>query len=178
MGRPLPGFAVRLAEDGEILVKGSGFHGYLNQPPVDDPWLATGDLGDLDEEGYLYVQGRKKSVIINSFGRNISPEWVEAEMLGDPAIAQIAVFGDGLPWLSAVVTPAPESTPLEIQRAIDLVNQRLPEYARIHGYVIGSGFTLENGELTSNGRPIHQVIEQHFKTRLEALYAPGHAVFL
>jgi long-chain acyl-CoA synthetase len=171
VGKVLNPYQVRIADDGEILIKGSGFPGYLhasNAEPVE--WLATGDLGHLDDDGYLFVNGRKRQVIINSFSRNISPEWVESEMLGEPAISQIAVFGNDRSFLTAVITPAENATSQDLAAALARVNQKLPDYARILGHVRGDGFSPLRNELTANGRPRHEEIYQNYQVQLEQLY--------
>ena len=175
VGRVLNHYQVKITEDGEVLIKGTGFPGYLHaSDPEPAEWLATGDLGHLDDDGYLFINGRKRQVIINSFGRNISPEWVESEMLGEPAISQIAVFGNDRPYLTAVITPAESATSQDIQAAFARVNQHLPDYARVRGHVTGSGFNPLQNELTANGRPRHQEIHQNYQAQLEQLYEVQH----
>lgn len=175
VGRVLNHYQLKTTEDGEILIKGTGFPGYLHASDAEPAeWLATGDLGHLDDDGYLFINGRKRQVIITSFGRNISPEWVESEMLGEPAISQIAVFGNDRPYLTAVITPAESATSQDIQAAFARVNQHLPDYARVLGHVTGSGFSPLQNELTANGRPRHQEIHQNYQVRLEQLYEVQH----
>ncbi len=85
VGRPLPHVEVRLADDGEVLIKGSTLLGYLGEAPHADEWWPSGDLGEFDEEGFLYLKGRKKHQFVTSFGRNVNPEWVEAELTSAPS---------------------------------------------------------------------------------------------
>jgi len=170
-GKPLPGMEIRIETNGEILVRGSGFRGYLGHPTADE-WLATGDLGHLDEEGFLHVRGRKKQLIINSLGRNISPEWVEAELLAEPEIHQAAVFGEGLPSLVAVLTPAPGVDGSAVEVAVERANGRLPGYAQIGKWIEGKGFHRETGELTANGRLRRNVIHERYRSQLEELHEP------
>lgn len=172
VGRLLPHCQLRIGEDGEIFIKGATFSGYVHAEPVPpDSWLSSGDLGYLDDDGYLYINGRKREVIITSFGRNVSPEWVEAELLAEPAIAQAAVFGNQRPFLSAVLVPAAGVTPQDLQAAISRCNARLPDYARVMGSVLAQQpFNAAQGELTANGRPRRQVIHAHYQTMLEKSY--------
>ncbi len=135
--------------DGEIQIKNPGFLGYIGETAPD--LFATGDLGRMDEDGFLSVTGRKKNVLITSYGRNISPEWVEAALLTQPAIAQVIVYGDAQPFLSALIVPT--STDADIQRAIDTVNKTIPDYARIKDFQIVTPFTVQEGTLTGTGRP-------------------------
>ena len=97
VGRPLPHVEVRLAEDGEVLVRGSTLLGYLGEPPPEPAWWPTGDLGHFDADGYLHILGRKKNQFITSLGRNVNPEWVEAELTQDGTILQAYVQGRGSP---------------------------------------------------------------------------------
>jgi long-chain acyl-CoA synthetase len=108
VGRPIPGVAVTIARDGEILVRGGNVSpGYWRDPVataelIDDAgWLHTGDLGELDATGRLRVNGRKKDLIISAYGKNISPEEIETTLRMDPLIAQAVVVGDGRPYLTA-----------------------------------------------------------------------------
>jgi long-subunit acyl-CoA synthetase (AMP-forming) len=107
VGRVLPHARLRIVPDGEVMIRGASFVGYLGDAASDDStrWWASGDLGHLDQDGYLYLSGRRRSCFISGFGRNIAPEWVECELLQDPAIAQAAVFGEARPWNAAVLVP-------------------------------------------------------------------------
>jgi len=165
VGKPLPHVAVRIKESGEIVITGAAFNGYLNEAAINpQAELATGDLGYLDEEGYLYVTGRLRSRIITGFGRNVSPEWIESELLSDPLIAQAAVFGNDLPYLVAVLVPASEDiSKADIESVIADVNERLPDYARIGAHVMASSpFSIVSGEMAASGSPCRAAIEQHY----------------
>jgi long-subunit acyl-CoA synthetase (AMP-forming) len=138
------------------------------QPPR---CLATGDLGYLDDDGFLYVSGRLKNMFITSFGRNVSPEWVEAELCEEPAIAQAAVFGEARPWNVAVIVPAPGAQRDAVCSAVEAANRRLPDYARIGDWLIAARpFTPGNGELTTNGRNRRAAILTRYHLELDALY--------
>lgn len=175
-GRPLPHVHVRIADDGEVLVSGSLYSGYLGEtgePPGGQPLpeLATGDLGYLDADGYLYLRGRKRHVFITSFGRNVAPEWVECELQAQAAIAQSAVFGEARPFNVAVIVPRAGYTPSAVGRAVAAANARLPDYARIGRYLLaGQPFSTANGLLTGNGRVRRDRVGRHYGQALEAFY--------
>jgi long-subunit acyl-CoA synthetase (AMP-forming) len=105
VGRVLPHARLRVAADGELEIAGSLFAGYLGDPTPVPAWWPTGDLGRIDGDGFVHVQGRKKNVLITGFGRNVSPEWIETALRSHPAVLQSVVFGDGEPALSAVLWP-------------------------------------------------------------------------
>lgn len=154
-GAPLPHARVRIAADGEIEVAGSLFAGYLGDAAAAGEWWPTGDLGHLDADGFLHVDGRKKNLLITAFGRNVSPEWVETALRGHPAIGQAVVFGDGQPTLSAVLWPlAADADDALLQAAVDAANAQLPDYARVQRWARADApFTAESGMATANGRP-------------------------
>jgi long-chain acyl-CoA synthetase len=161
-GRPLPHARLRIAGDGEILIGGSLFSGYLGDAaPVAD-WWPSGDLGHLDADGYLHVSGRKKNLLITAFGRNVSPEWVETALRGQPAVLQAVVFGDGEPALSAVLWPTrSDADDAALQAAVDAANATLPDYARIARWTRGrAAFDARSGLATANGRPQRDAIQQ------------------
>lgn len=149
VGRPLSHIALSIAEDGEIMIAGSGYLGTVGHARMPGP-IATGDLGVLDDDGRVRLLGRKSNLIITSFGRNISPEWVEAVLTGQPAIAQAMVEGDGRRALRALIVPA--SSTANVAEAIAQANAALPEYARIERWRLGRPFTPLDGTLTGNGR--------------------------
>ncbi|WP_018608924.1 AMP-binding protein [Uliginosibacterium gangwonense] len=172
VGKPLPHVRIEIDHDGEILVRGVHFLGYLGESPEDvTPVLHTGDLGYMDEEGYLYVSGRKKNMFITSFGRNVSPEWVERELLAQTGLLQAAVFGEAKPFNVAVIVAHPSMSPSDIHSAMTAANLRLPDYAQVaHWIAVSQPFAPENGLLTSNGRPRRPEIAAAYSTELEALY--------
>ena len=132
---------------------------------------ATGDLGYLDADGFLHVTGRRKNMFITSFGRNVSPEWIESELCDEPPIAQAAVFGEARPWNVAVIVPTPTATPRQVAVAIDSVNGRLPDYARVGDYVLADEpFAPRNGQSTTNGRIRRPALWNCYRARLNALY--------
>ncbi len=172
VGKPLPNRKIRIAADGEIEVSGQGALLYLDAAPVHRDWLPTGDLGHLDADGYLFVDGRKKNVLITGYGRNVSPEWPEALLMAEKSIAQAVVLGDGRAELGAIVVPMhAQVTPSIVETALAAANARLPDYARIrHWLFADEPFTPANGLATANGRPRREAIQDKYQTRLDALY--------
>jgi long-subunit acyl-CoA synthetase (AMP-forming) len=158
VGRPLPHVQVRI-------------HGHEIEVKTGDRWLATGDLGRLDDHGYLYIEGRRKHVLITAYGRNVSPEWPEAELLAGSAIAQAAVFGEAQPSLCALLVPAgPEVDDGAIEAQVQAANRRLPDYARIGRWLRAEApFTPQNGLATPNGRVRREAVWETYGARLDGL---------
>jgi long-subunit acyl-CoA synthetase (AMP-forming) len=157
-GRPLPHCRVRIAADGEIEVGGNLFLGYLGDRDLGDrrpppAWWQTGDLGELDADGFLHVRGRKKNVLITGYGRNVSPEWVEAALRSEPVVGQAVVFGESQPALSAVIWPSVPGVPdAVVDAAVAAANAHLPDYAQVHTWVRGAvPFDAEHGMSTRTG---------------------------
>ncbi|MBI2305952.1 MAG: AMP-binding protein [Rhodocyclales bacterium] len=188
VGRPLDHVALRV-EDGEIVVAARAFLGYLGtEAPHQDAAgerrdFTTGDLGRLDTNGHVHLSGRRKNLLITSFGRNVAPEWVEAALLAQPAVAQAVVSGEARPWLAAVLVAAPGAGPAQLADAVAHANAGLPDYARIGGWLAAEPFTPHNGQATGNGRPLRAAILNHHGAALAALYQesfpeeePAHAV--
>jgi pyrroloquinoline quinone (PQQ) biosynthesis protein C len=146
-GRALPHVNIAL-ENGEIIIRNPGFLGYVGEPHSGP--FHTGDLGELDEKGFLSITGRKKNVLITSYGRNVSPEWVESVLLAQPEITQAFVYGDAQPYLSSLIVPS--RVDADISRAIERANASLPDYAQIHHTTMTAPFTPQDGTLTGNGR--------------------------
>jgi long-subunit acyl-CoA synthetase (AMP-forming) len=170
VGRPLPHAEVTIDAEGEIHVAGAVIGSYAGDKQALGR-LATGDLGHLDADGFLYVSGRRKNMFITSFGRNVSPEWVEAELCEEPGVAQAAVFGEARPWNVAVIVPSPGAQREQLREAIDAANRRLPDYARIGDWLVAARpFTSGNGELTTNGRNRRAAIWSRYRLEIDALY--------
>lgn len=171
VGKPLQHASVRINGEGELEVAGSYYEGYLGQQNGAIPtWLPTGDLANIDSEGFVTITGRKKNLLISSFGRNISPEWVESELLGQAGILQAAVFGEAKPWLVAVVV-APQLSDTALGEAVDRANSGLPDYAQVSRYVrAAEPFSPANGLATSNGRNKRDAIAQYYNSIIENLY--------
>ncbi|MDH4096539.1 MAG: AMP-binding protein, partial [Betaproteobacteria bacterium] len=167
VGRPLAHTRVRLDDGGEIVASG----------------VRTGDLGRLDDDGFLYVEGRRKHVIITSFGRNVAPEWPEAELAASGAVAQCAVFGEAQPSLGAVLVPrSPAMSDATLHAEVQRANARLPDYARIGCWIRADApFSAATGTLTSNGRVRRDAVWARYGARLAAQFSirtgvPAHAV--
>jgi len=168
VGRALPHVEIRIADDGEVLIKGSALLGYLGEPPHTDDWWPSGDLGEFDPEGFLYLTGRKKHQFVSSFGRNVNPEWVEAELTQRRHIAQAFVYGEAMPGNHALLWPhRADCTDEELAAAVAEVNESLPNYAQVHHWTrLGQPFTPANGFLTANGRPRRDAIIEHYRAQL------------
>lgn len=154
-GRLLPHVKAHII-DGEIVVKNTAFAGYLGDDTSPPTEWHTGDLGTIDQDGFIALHGRKKNVIITSYGRNISPEWIESKLLAQGEIAQAVVYGDGSSQIGALIVPALKDAPIE--KVIAHTNAELPEYARIGSFEIIAPFTCDNGLLTANGRIMRHAI--------------------
>jgi len=177
VGRVLPHLSVSIAGDGEVVVGPDAFLGYVGGPPRSGP-LRTGDLGSIDADGFLAIDGRKSNLLITAFGRNVSPEWVESELAAEPEIGQAAVFGEAARDLCAVVVPGRAEVPAEaIQAAIDRANRRLPVYAHVGRWTLSAPFALARGELTANGRLRRAAIHETHRTFIDNLSRPSDALF-
>jgi long-subunit acyl-CoA synthetase (AMP-forming) len=173
VGRPLPHVRIAIDAGGEVLVEGGGFGGYLGEtePPAAGGAWRTGDLGYLDDEGYLYLLGRRRNVFITPMGRNVSPEWVERELILEPAIRQAMVVGEGRPCNLALITPAPGVDAAGIEQGIARVNRLLPDYARIaHHRVTDEPFSTANGQLSGTGRIRRDKVLATYAQVIEASY--------
>jgi long-subunit acyl-CoA synthetase (AMP-forming) len=174
VGRPLPHARLRLDPQGEIHVQGALMGGYVGAPSLGaNAEIATGDLGELDAEGFVYVRGRLKNLFINSFGRNLSPEWIESELTQEPAIGQAVACGEAQPQIVALVAPAHAGVPAAaIAAAVRRANARLPAYARVARYhVMTERLTVANGLLTGNGRPRRERILERYLDTIAQLHA-------
>jgi long-subunit acyl-CoA synthetase (AMP-forming) len=161
VGRVLPHCRVRIATSGEIEIADAvsdtllgGAAGTAGQ------WHPTGDLGRLDEDGFVWIDGRRRNVFITGFGRNVSPEWVEASLESEPAIARAVVYGEALDSPVAVLWPAARDLGIEaLGRAVREANLRLPDYARVGRWMVSSRpFDADSGMATPNGRPRRDAI--------------------
>lgn len=173
VGKPLPHVRVSI-EEGEVVVSGNPFLGYVGEPASWYPKaINTGDLGYIDDAGFLHLHGRKKNLLISSFGRNISPEWVESELLAGPLIAQAIVVGDAQPYCAALIhARRPDIQDKDIQIWIDSINQRLPDYARVRYWArLEKSLAAVSGLLTENGRPRRVAIQAHFADEIASLFA-------
>ncbi|MCZ7434448.1 AMP-dependent synthetase/ligase [Streptomyces sp. WMMC1477] len=202
VGRPVPGTAVRIADDGEVLVRGGiVFTSYWNneaatREALSDGWFVTGDLGTLDDDGYLTITGRKKDIIVTSGGKNVSPAVLEDRLRSRPPVGQCLVVGDNRPCVGALITLDPEAvehwlavrkrprdTPFErlredpelladIGRAVEHANEAVSRAESIRTFRLVPGeFTEENGMLTPSLKVKRQAVLTAFAEEVEALYA-------
>jgi long-chain acyl-CoA synthetase len=175
VGKPLPHIRINFAGDGEVLIRGTPWHGYLGEGgyPHAPDFIATGDLGYLDADGFLFLTGRKKNLFITSFGRNVAPEWVEGELVAHPGIVQAAIFGEARPFNCAVIVALPGTPQDVIEAALDTANHGLPDYARVRAWIAAAEpFTSGNGMSTPNGRLRRSAILGRYAAQIDALYQP------
>lgn len=170
VGKPLPHTRIRISEQGEVLVSGVLFDGYLQHADAPGEW-ATGDLGYLDPDGYLFITGRRRSTYATAFGRNVSPEWVESELLASGIIAQAAVFGEARPFNAAVLFALPHVSDTAIDRAVQETNSRLPDYACIGRWTrAAEPFTAANDLASAAGAVHREAVAHRYRDALYALY--------
>jgi long-subunit acyl-CoA synthetase (AMP-forming) len=192
VGPPVPGVEVKLAEDGEVMVRGSQvMKGYRNMPEktaetfTEDGWLLTGDVGELDERGYLKIVDRKKELIINAAGKNMSPANIEAKVkAASTLVAQVVAIGDGRSYNVALITLDPETLAMrgaaeddpaiaeEVAAAVEEANQRLSRVEQIKRHKIIPGEWEPGGdELTPTMKLKRRPIERKYDAEIEALYS-------
>lgn len=200
VGAPLPGVGIRIADDGEILIKGNNvFRGYFNNPEAtaaafSDGWFTTGDIGELDAQGYLRITGRKKEILVTAGGKNVAPAVLEDALRAHPLISQCIVVGDAKPFVAALLTLDAEMWPgwagnngldglsLEqarsnpvvqgaLQQAVDTANLGVSKAESIRKFAVLDGdFTEENGYLTPSLKLRRNVVMRDFAAEVEALY--------
>ena len=178
VGRPLPHISVRVDEQGQIIIGNIRFAGYIGQ--ADSSGLhewPSGDLGRVDDNGYVYITARQHSAYSTAYGRNVSPEWVESELDSAPIIAQSSVFGEGKKHNIAVIVPASANTPdNEIRSSIEQANARLPDYARIANWVRAEQpFTTQNQQRAPAGSLRRERIYLAYQHRIEPLFSGTQA---
>jgi long-subunit acyl-CoA synthetase (AMP-forming) len=171
VGRPLPHVKLSFAGDGEVHAEGALFLGYCPAgAPVTPPW-PTGDIGRVDGDGYVYLEGRKKDFFVTSYGRNVSPEWIETALNAEPEIAQAWVSGEARPWIAAVVSPRDGTPDIAVNSAIERVNASLPDYARVQRWIRSrQPFSADRGELTANGRLRRHALRKRYGSQIASLY--------
>ncbi len=201
VGLPVPGVELRLSDDGEILARGPNIaSGYYQRPEataevfLDDGWFATGDIGEIDADGFLRITDRKKDLLVTAGGKNVAPQNIENLLKGDPLISQAMVYGDRRPFLTAVLTLDMEAatayarelgisgeTAAELaanpqvrtllEGRVERVNQRLAPYESIKKFVIArEDFTEASNELTPTLKVKRQVVTQKYQAELDQLY--------
>lgn len=200
VGPPLPGTAVRLAADGEVEVKGPHvFRGYHGNPTAaaeafDDGWFRTGDLGTLDEDGFLRITGRKKEIIVTAGGKNVAPAVLEDRLRAHPLVSQCVVVGDQRPFIGALITLDAEALPgwlaahghpvvdadaartepavlAAIDEAVERANKAVSRAESIRKYrLLESDLTIANGYLTPKMSVKRNVVLKDFAGEVEALY--------
>ena len=199
VGPAFPDVEVKIAEDGEILVRGElNMQGYWNAPELTaetlrDGWVHTGDIGVLDEDGYIKITDRKKDIIVNSGGDNVSPQRVEGILVFEPELSQAMVYGDKRPHLVAVLVPDEafisswakendrkadlselsdsEKFHARLREAIDRANARLSPLEQVRRFIVAEeGFTTENSLMTPSLKIRRHEIRKIYEERLEALY--------
>jgi long-chain acyl-CoA synthetase len=197
IGKLLPGVEARISEDGELLLRSPClFAGYLNDAATTaevlrDGWLHTGDIAHIDHEGYLFITGRKKELIVSSTGKKIYPSRVENLFKTEPLVSQVLLIGDRLPYLTALFTINPiaaaslkgmegfagnlaEAKPVqaEIHTAVARVNKQLAPFEQVRKYrVLPRDFTIEQGELTATMKVRRTRAMENFKDHIDELYA-------
>ncbi|WGH93994.1 AMP-dependent synthetase/ligase [Auritidibacter ignavus] len=202
VGRPIPGNAIKIADDGEVLAKGvSVMRGYRNRPDLADStftdgWFATGDLGELDEDGYLSITGRKKELIVTAGGKNVSPSQLEDVLRSDVLISQAIVIGDQRPFVAALVTIDEETAPdwlrqqkldpemsikemsqhpdiiAHVQTLVDKANDTVSRAESIREFRITTeDFTVESGQMTPSLKIKREVVTRDYEDLIEEIYA-------
>ncbi len=202
VGQPLPGVGIRIAEDGEVLFKGGiVFAGYHNNPDAtreafdDDGWFRSGDLGELDADGFLRITGRKKEILVTAGGKNVAPAALEDRLRAHPLVSQCMVVGDGQPYIAALLTLDPEALPgwlearglpaqtvdeavrdpavvTEIQSAIDAVNRTVSRAESIRRFqILPVDFTEENGKLTPSLKLRRGPVLAEYASEIDAMYS-------
>ena len=203
VGRPVPGNEIKLGEDGEILVKGvCVFKGYYNREDLTedafvDGWYATGDLGTIDEDGFLTITGRKKEILVTASGKNVAPGLMEDRVRSVPIVSQCVVVGEGRPYVGALVTVDEEALPgwlerhnlpsdtkiedlvenkdllADIQEGIDSANDTVSRAESIRKFrVLTTDLTEETGHLTPSLKIRRQIVLKDFQDEVEKLYKP------
>jgi len=201
VGRPLPGVSIQIADDGEILVRGNNvFAAYRNneaatREAIVDGWFHTGDIGELDHEGFLKITGRKKEILITAGGKNVIPSFLEDRLRAHPLVSQCIVVGDQRPFIGALITLDAGMLPswasnnglpglsmdeartnevvhAEIARAVDDTNKAVSKAESIRKFTVLPGdFTEDNGYLTPSLKVKRNLVMRDFASEIEALYS-------
>jgi long-chain acyl-CoA synthetase len=194
VGRPLPGVEVRLAEDGELEMRSETvFAGYLKDPEAtakvlrDDGWLRTGDIAEIDADGFITITDRKKDIIVTSGGKNIAPQNLENDLKSSRYVSHAIVLGDRRPYVTALITldqaelakwraQGGTDVDLLVQGIVDEVNGNRSRYEQIKRFeVLPRDFSAEEGEITPTLKLRRRVVQEHFADQIERLYAASDA---
>jgi long-chain acyl-CoA synthetase len=186
VGRALPGTDVKIADDGEVLLRGPNiFRGYYKMEDASfgaivDGWLHTGDLGRLDDDGFLFITGRKKDIIITAGGKNLTPANLENDLKQSPVISQAVMYGDRRPYPVALITVDPESgldpasdeARQRVQEHLDAVNAKYAQVEQIKRFaILDHDFSQETGELTPTLKVKRNVVYDRYAAIFDSLYA-------
>jgi long-chain acyl-CoA synthetase len=183
VGPALPGVELRVAEDGEVLIRSDTvFGGYFKDEAAtrevlaEDGWLRSGDVGNLDEDGFLTITDRLKDILVTAGGKNVAPQNLENALKTHAVISQALVVGDRRPYIAALITLSEDVDPAgagpAVQRAVDEVNSDLSRFEQIKRFtILPRDFTLEDGEVTPTLKLKRRVCLEHFSDEIEALYA-------
>jgi long-chain acyl-CoA synthetase len=202
VGQPLPGVTVRIADDGEILARGGNvFQGYhenreATEEVLDaDGWFRTEDLGELDDDGFLRITGRKKELIVTASGKNVAPAELEDRLRSHPLVSQSVLVGDGKPFIGALIALDPDELPGwaeghgkpssdiedlvddqelrdELQRAVDEANEAVSRAEQVREFrIVPQDLSVEDGELTPTLKVKRGVVEERYQDLIEDIYA-------
>jgi long-chain acyl-CoA synthetase len=187
VGPALPGFEVETDEEGELLIRSpTVFAGYYKDPEAtaevlgDDGWLRSGDVGSIDEDGFVHITDRMKDILITAGGKNVAPANLENALKTAPLVSQALVIGDRRPYVAALITLDPgvadgigsDEAEQRVQAIVDGVNAELSRFEQIKRFrVLPRDFTAEEDEVTPTLKLKRRVVEQHFASEIEELYS-------
>ncbi len=196
VGKSPPGITLAIADDGEILAKTPGImRGYWENPEAsaevidNDGWFHTGDIGEIDQDGFVYITDRKKDLLITSGGKNVAPQPIEQHLTSQPLISQAVVFGDRYPYLTALIVPQLEDLPdslaklspaelvtnetllADVQEVVKGVNSRLAPHEHIRKFkLLGREFTIEGGEITPTLKVRRKIVAEKHAELIASMY--------
>jgi long-chain acyl-CoA synthetase len=183
VGPPLPGVELKLAGDGELLIRTDTiFAGYYKDERATrevlpgDGWLRSGDLAEIDDEGFVTITDRKKNIIVTAGGKNVSPQNLENELKASKWISQALVVGDRRPYIAALITldeaaKGRGDARQLVQEVVDAVNRDRTRFEQIKKFaVLERDFSAEEGEVTPTLKLKREVVEEHFAAEIKALY--------
>jgi long-chain acyl-CoA synthetase len=202
VGRPIPSTSIRIADDGEVLIRGPiVFRGYWKNPEAtketftEDGWFKSGDLGRLDDDGFLYIVGRKKEIIVTAGGKNVAPAVLEDRLRAHPLVSQCVVVGDAKPFIGALITIDQDALAIwastqgkngatletlrsdpalvvAIQGAVDEANKAVSKAEAIRKFsILPVDLTIASGHLTPKMSIKRNVVIQDFAAEIEAIYS-------